>query len=460
MAIFSLSFITMSTVLALLTSYYWSNLVNWGYFSLCLPLFAFLYLCYYLKYRLFSYSYFPKHPGAIYRGRTPPAFPNGWYVICKAVDLKVGDVKALCMSGQEMVLFRGEDGTAYALDAFCPHSGANMGVGGQVKHMSCVQCPFHGWLFDGKTGSLVAGSNLIPRNVQFFEYTQDFTNCNLTAEEVLRKAGEGPVTIRKYLLKEISGFLHIWLHSDPLAVPAYEPLDFSDFVEGLDFRGTSINKVYAHAQDIVENGGDIRHFLYVHSFLLPFTRLLTLEWDPKWLRGDDPDLRAQMKHPVPWVTKFKYDLLDLFITKENASSIGVMNLTLNICVPFFKPLFFFNATIFQVGPGLVYLFLTSPYYRALYFQHTTSIGKFEHDVHHQLYTSWHLPYWSTASMLRLEAEQVTNDTYVWNKKKFASEPKYNIAAEADATLLAWRRWFTQFYRGCTEREGEREKYVW
>ena len=460
MAIFSLSFFSMNAVLALVTSYYWSYLINSGYFYTSLPFLVFFYICYYSNYKYYNYSYVPKHPGAIYRGRTPPAFPNGWFVICPSTDLKAGEVRALSMAGQEIVLFRGEDGTPYALDAFCPHSGANLGVGGQVKHNSCVQCPFHGWLFDGKTGNLVAGSTLIPRNVQFFEYTQDFADCSLSAEEILRKAGEGPVTIRKYLLEESCGFLYVWLHSDPGVSPSYRPFNFGEYVAGLDYRGTSMNKVHAHSQDIVENGGDLRHFLYVHSFLLPFTRLLGLEWDPIWMRGDDPELREKMKHPVPWVTKFKYDLLDLFITKENASQIGVMNLTLNIVLPFIKPIFFFNATIFQVGPGLVYLFLTSPYYRALYFQHSTSIGKFEHNVYHELYISWHLPYWVTASMLRLEAEQVTNDTYVWNQKKFASQPRYNIAAEADATLLVWRRWFSQFYLGCEEKDVEREKYVW
>ena len=33
--------------------------------------------------------------------------------------------------------------------------GANLGVGGQVVNETCVQCPFHGWLFDGETGQCV-----------------------------------------------------------------------------------------------------------------------------------------------------------------------------------------------------------------------------------------------------------------------------------------------------------------
>ena len=54
-----------------------------------------------------------------------------------------------------MVLFRGKDGVAYALEAYCLHMGAHLGVGGQVVDEKCIECPFHGWLYDGATGHCV-----------------------------------------------------------------------------------------------------------------------------------------------------------------------------------------------------------------------------------------------------------------------------------------------------------------
>ena len=39
------------------------------------------------------------------------------------------------------------------LDAYCPHLGADIAVGGTVTE-DCIVCPFHGWRFDG------AGSNV------------------------------------------------------------------------------------------------------------------------------------------------------------------------------------------------------------------------------------------------------------------------------------------------------------
>ena len=377
----------MSAVTAMFVSYFWSNLCELGSSGQFLLSLILLYGIYYFKYSFFTYTFTPENPGTIYRGKTPPAFPNGWYVVCKSDELKKGQVKAVIISGKELVVFRGEDGKPFILDAFCPHSGAHLGVGGIVKNNSCVQCPFHGWLFDGNTGNLVAGNNLIPRKVDYFEYTDEIGKCGAKGEEILKKTGSGNVSIRKYISMDLNDFLYVWNHSDPLAQPNYFPLDYSDFIKNLDYRGTSVNIVHTHAQDIVENGGDIRHFLYVHTNLLPFTSLLRLVWDAAWLRGDDPEIITKMSHPVSWVNKFKHNLLEKFLKVEGNNNIGVMNLSLNIEVHKLFSFFFFNATIFQVGPGLVYLFLTSPYYTALYFQHSLSLAKFEHHVHHELYTS-------------------------------------------------------------------------
>lgn len=53
-----------------------------------------------------------------------------------------------------MVVFRGQDGKAYVMDAYCPHLGANLAVGGRVVG-NCIECPFHGWQFRGEDGRCV-----------------------------------------------------------------------------------------------------------------------------------------------------------------------------------------------------------------------------------------------------------------------------------------------------------------
>ena len=51
-------------------------------------------------------------------------------------------------------MFRDTNGHVHALDAFCPHLGANLAVGGKVRG-SCLECPFHAWRFNGDDGKCV-----------------------------------------------------------------------------------------------------------------------------------------------------------------------------------------------------------------------------------------------------------------------------------------------------------------
>lgn len=74
------------------------------------------------------------------------------------------------MAGRNIAYFRGEDGVVYAIHPYCAHMGANLGVGGKVKHTSCIECPFHGWTFDGKTGTCVNGENYDPKEVNIYKY--------------------------------------------------------------------------------------------------------------------------------------------------------------------------------------------------------------------------------------------------------------------------------------------------
>lgn len=42
-------------------------------------------------------------------------------------------------AGRHMVYYRGYDKIAYALHAYCPHMGANLGFGGKVKNIRCLE---------------------------------------------------------------------------------------------------------------------------------------------------------------------------------------------------------------------------------------------------------------------------------------------------------------------------------
>ena len=81
-------------------------------------------------------------------------------------------MKPISYCGRNVVLFRGHNGKPYVLDAYCAHMGAHLGVGGKVRHGTCIECPFHGWTFDGETGNCVmsSGESKIIRSADKYSY--------------------------------------------------------------------------------------------------------------------------------------------------------------------------------------------------------------------------------------------------------------------------------------------------
>ena len=72
--------------------------------------------------------------------------PRGWYHAMPSKKLKRGQVLSMELCGQSIVLYRGEDGVARAMDAFCPHMGVDLGIGKVVCHP--LRCYFHHWPYD------------------------------------------------------------------------------------------------------------------------------------------------------------------------------------------------------------------------------------------------------------------------------------------------------------------------
>lgn len=115
-----------------------------------------LYLAYYYRLRAPHFLFTGKYDISKKNMRKPPPpYPNGWYNVAKAHEIKPGQVKPVDVNGHNIVIYRGTDKVVYALQAYCLHMGAHLGVGGEVVNEKCIQCPFHGWLYDGKTGHCV-----------------------------------------------------------------------------------------------------------------------------------------------------------------------------------------------------------------------------------------------------------------------------------------------------------------
>jgi len=70
-----------------------------------------------------------------------PPFPNTWYPICLSSELAKNTLRKEKIAGKEFILFRGNDGVAYAIPPNCSHMGVDLSFG-HVKN-DCVVCPFH-----------------------------------------------------------------------------------------------------------------------------------------------------------------------------------------------------------------------------------------------------------------------------------------------------------------------------
>jgi 3-ketosteroid 9alpha-monooxygenase subunit A len=77
-----------------------------------------------------------------------PGIAIGWFQVAYSDEIGCGEVTTAHYFGRELIVWRDELGVPHVMDAYCPHLGAHLGVGGRVEGV-VLRCPFHGWKFDG-----------------------------------------------------------------------------------------------------------------------------------------------------------------------------------------------------------------------------------------------------------------------------------------------------------------------
>lgn len=155
------------------------------------------------------------------RGDLPPVYPNGWFHILSSWELQNREVKFVCVLGEQLAVFRGEDGCVNIVDAYCPHLGANLAIGGQVVG-NCIQCPFHGWEYRGSDGQCTK----IP-------YTKNIPS--------IAKLKAWPCLERNYSIM-------IWYHAEEVE-PTWLPEEIQELTSGKwVYKGQTTHLVNAHCQ--------------------------------------------------------------------------------------------------------------------------------------------------------------------------------------------------------------------
>jgi 3-ketosteroid 9alpha-monooxygenase subunit A len=168
----------------------------------------------------------------------PHRYPRGWFVVALSDEIETGKAQSVTYFGRRMVVFRGDDGQVRVTDAYCPHLGADLGVGGKVEGCE-IRCPFHAWKFSGDTGQCTE----VPY-----------------AKRIPAKAKIGT-----YLVDEVNGLIFIW--NDPeggepdFRIPKLTEWDDPTWNR---WKPTRI-EIKTHPREIVENVADKGHFQPVHG---------------------------------------------------------------------------------------------------------------------------------------------------------------------------------------------------
>jgi nitrite reductase/ring-hydroxylating ferredoxin subunit len=100
-------------------------------------------------------------------------FSQTWFPICKSSEVPAGEVIGRSFLDGEVVVFRGENGVASVMSAYCPHNGAHLKTGEVIGDE--LRCAFHHWCFNaaGKCTKTGAGDPVPPRGNTFAYPTQE-----------------------------------------------------------------------------------------------------------------------------------------------------------------------------------------------------------------------------------------------------------------------------------------------
>ncbi|NRB39915.1 MAG: Rieske (2Fe-2S) protein [Pseudomonadales bacterium] len=162
--------------------------------------------------------------------------PDSWYCVGRVKSLKTRKIQTVQICGKAIILYRGESGEPFALDAHCPHLGAHLGKGGTVIGED-VRCPFHGFTFNSE-GKCTETSYGTPPTAKL---------CT-----------------RSYPVIERNSFIYLYYSENQRtpkwSIPEEEHGDWCRM-----YNGTFL--VNAHVQDLKENAVDLGHFATTHGYL-------------------------------------------------------------------------------------------------------------------------------------------------------------------------------------------------
>ena len=311
--------------------------------------------------------------------------PFGWYAVAYTSDLNPGDVEPIFYFDRQLVLFRTESGQAKVLDAYCPHLGAHLGHGGEVKGEH-IACPFHAWELNGDG------------EVKHIPY----------ANNMPRRTTQG-ACIHSHPVQERNQMIWVWYHPRGLA-PVFDIVDIPELndpnwaeLDNYEFEFSSC------IQETGENAVDIAHFVYVHS---------AREMPKAEVTLDGYYRATEMKTLGPVIDEEgNIDLEQLEESHLVTRSWGP-GMTCQAFSRAFKTVMM--GTVIPVTADKVKLRFS--------FTKPKDIS----DIFN-IYTD---------GLIAEIVNQVNNDIPIWEHKMYREDP---ILCDGDGPIAKYRKWFSQFY---------------
>jgi 5,5'-dehydrodivanillate O-demethylase oxygenase subunit len=165
-----------------------------------------------------------------------------WYPIAALAELDEWPVKKIRLLGEDLALFRGDDGTLGLVADRCPHRGASLSCG--MPDGPHLRCAYHGWAYD-TTGQ-----------------------CVDTPAEPATSTLKDRIAIAGYPVSALGGMAWAYLGKQPAPLlPRFEHIVRDDLEKSLAFTLIPCNWL-----QIAENNVDPLHLEYLHMRFLNWER--------------------------------------------------------------------------------------------------------------------------------------------------------------------------------------------
>jgi 5,5'-dehydrodivanillate O-demethylase len=158
-----------------------------------------------------------------------------WHPVAATAELDAEPVLAVKLLGENLALYRTDEGKLGFVSQRCPHRGASLAYG--IPEEAGLRCPYHGWRFDQ------AGQ------------------CNDMPAEPEDSTFKHRIKIPAYPVQEMGGL--IWAYLGPEPVPLLPRFDVY-VQEGLD-RDVGLTLLPCNWLQIMENAMDPVHVEYLHA---------------------------------------------------------------------------------------------------------------------------------------------------------------------------------------------------